>query len=201
MYENGARVKKVKRFLTRSIKDMYNILVETNPMVKIGKSKFYSLRLKWVIIDSPREVCVCIYCANYELCLITLMTLLNEKSSNLNHLSQMVFSSIMCSSASKTCIFGECELCPGSESLTIAKLNIPEDKAFEEVTFALWNNNDLEKITTSVNTFLKELRHWSAKANTHKYVKNIQKEEIIRAKEETKNNYGKIVIHCDFAEN
>ncbi|CAH0547312.1 unnamed protein product [Brassicogethes aeneus] len=40
-------MKKVKHFMTRSIKETYQIFKENNPGVKIGISKFYTLRPKW----------------------------------------------------------------------------------------------------------------------------------------------------------
>ncbi|CAH0546996.1 unnamed protein product [Brassicogethes aeneus] len=44
--ENGVEMKKVKSFMTRSIKETYQIFKENNPGVKMGISKFYTLRPK-----------------------------------------------------------------------------------------------------------------------------------------------------------
>ena len=47
---NDKKEKKVKRFLTRSLKATYEIFKNDYPELKISKSKFYSLRPKYVLL-------------------------------------------------------------------------------------------------------------------------------------------------------
>ena len=46
VYDNGVKVKKVKRFMTRSIKETYKLFCEDHPDMRMGHSKVYSLRPK-----------------------------------------------------------------------------------------------------------------------------------------------------------
>lgn len=92
-------------------------------------------------------------------------------------------------------------MCPGAEGITTQVLKICEEISLGEITYALWNEGELVKKTTSFSTFLSELKNYTLKANVHKNIKNIQKEEIIRVKEEAKLNPKKLVFHVDFAEN
>ena len=70
---NDKKEKKVKRFLTRSLKATYEKFKNDYPELRIGKSKFYSLQPKYVLLSPIKEVCLCIYCANYDLFLTSLI--------------------------------------------------------------------------------------------------------------------------------
>ena len=61
---NDKKEKQVKRFLTRSLKATYETFKKDYPELRIGKSKFYSLRPKYVLLSPIKEVYLCIYCAN-----------------------------------------------------------------------------------------------------------------------------------------
>ena len=47
---NDKKEKEVKRFLTRSLKATYKTLKNNYPELRIGKSKFYNLRPKYVLL-------------------------------------------------------------------------------------------------------------------------------------------------------
>ena len=59
---NDKKEKKVKRFLTRSLKATlkHETFKNDYPELRIGKSKFYSLRPKYVLLSPIKEVCLCI---------------------------------------------------------------------------------------------------------------------------------------------
>ena len=82
---NNKKDKKVKRFLTRSLKETYKVFKNDNPELRTGKSKFYSLRPKYVLLSPIKEVCLCIYCANYDL---FLTSLINFRGSNVTELDK-----------------------------------------------------------------------------------------------------------------
>lgn len=56
-----------KHFMTRSIREPFRVFKNAHPETKIGLTKFHSLRPRWVKCAPQREVCVCIYCANFKL--------------------------------------------------------------------------------------------------------------------------------------
>ena len=57
---NDKKEKKVERFRTRSLKATYETLKNDYPELRIGKSKFYSLRPKYVLVQSKKFVSVSI---------------------------------------------------------------------------------------------------------------------------------------------
>ena len=60
---NDKKEKKVTRFLTRSLKATYKAFENDYPELRIGKSKFYSLRPKYVLLSpSKKFVSVSIEC-------------------------------------------------------------------------------------------------------------------------------------------
>lgn len=67
-------------------------------------------------------------------------------------------------------------------------LGLRQDDEDEEITFAIWNNADLEKRTTKLSTFLRELGQWTLKANVHLRIKDIQRTEIREEKARAKSN-------------
>lgn len=198
--ENGIVVKRVKRYITRSIREIYQKLTEENPTIKISRAKFYSLRPKWVIIDPPTEACLCLYCANFELCITALKSLRKDLSSNSKEVQEELFSIITCASIRDECKLQTCQKCPGVNAITANSLNL-SDYLDEEVQFVLWNNSELEKRSTSLNGFIIELKKCTEKAVTHLYIKRTQQEKIRQVKEEAKEDAKKAVIHYDFAEN
>ena len=55
-------------------------------------------------------------------------------------------------------------------SLLIQALKISEETAAKDLTTAMWVKADLEKRTTSFETFLSELTDCTLKANVYKYM-------------------------------
>ncbi|CAN7982912.1 unnamed protein product [Ixodes hexagonus] len=62
----------VKRYMTRSVRETYRLFKEANPDSKLGLTKFYSLRPKWVKLNPEQTVCACVCCTNFDLCFSTL---------------------------------------------------------------------------------------------------------------------------------
>ena len=56
-----------KRFMQITIAEAFHLFSVENPSLKIGKSKFYELRPKDVKLESPHDVCLCIYHENMSL--------------------------------------------------------------------------------------------------------------------------------------
>lgn len=58
VYENGEKTVKVKRFMSCSLREMYAVFKRDHPDKKIGHSKFYTLRPKWVVQFPTQRVCL-----------------------------------------------------------------------------------------------------------------------------------------------
>ena len=60
---------KIFRFMEMSVGEAYKVFKEDHATSRIGRSKFYSLRPKWIKIKCPMQNCLCSYHENYCLLL------------------------------------------------------------------------------------------------------------------------------------
>ena len=199
--ELGVKTKKVKRFLTRSMKEMYKLFREQNPEMDIGKSKFYELRPKWVIPHPPSDSCICVYCENLNLMLSALNNFIQNKNCNVSNLESKIMSSIFCSQDNKLCLLGECEKCPIGESIGLEMISLSEEDLYEEIIYGIWEKSDLLNKISTIEDFLTKLRENILIVSTHKQIKEIQRLFIKEAKVFAHKNQFRLVIHVDFAEN
>ncbi|XP_063243365.1 uncharacterized protein LOC134542780 [Bacillus rossius redtenbacheri] len=190
---NGEKVKKVKRFMTRSIKEAYKAFKKDNPLIEISLSKFYALRPRWVKIQPEQTVCSCIYCSNMQLICVALRNVTNNQIDE----DYLLLKCLCDETRNEDCWLEECGDCPGTETLTVENFGLDEG---EEVTFAIREHGDLIKKTVSVNNFLEHVRHWVKKAIPHSYIRKIQREGIAEARSSVQQNNA-LVLHFDFAEN
>ena len=123
---NNKKEKKVKRFLTRSLKETYKVFKNDNPELRIGKSKFYSLRPKYVLLSPIKEVCLCIYCANYDLFLTSLINFRGSNVTELDESRSQIINTTMCSEPSDLCYLQECKICPGIKGITFHVLKLQD---------------------------------------------------------------------------
>ena len=122
-YENGEKIVKVKRFMSRRIHKTYKIFKRDHPDMKIGHSKFYTLRPKWVVQFPAQRVYLCIYCTNFELLLVGLKVCLNRFSAVVVNVRETILSLAICSIGYDLCIFKECVKCPRVQRI-IEKLKL-----------------------------------------------------------------------------
>ena len=196
----GEKMLKLKRYMTRSIKETFDVYKKEYPISHIGRSKFYALRPKWVVPNPPRDVCLCVYCANFELCLVTLKNMLVDVT--YETLITHVKSLVVCDVGRNPCMFQECGDCPGKGGLNIQTLDlkhIADDSS--EVTYAIWEDNKLIKKTVAIDTYIDKLGKWTVKAVTHHHLKKVQQQHISDVKERVQLEEQCLVLHCDFAEN
>ena len=104
--ENSDKHKKQKRILTVTVGEAYNLFVDENPDVTIGKSKFAEPRLKEVLLSSkmPCNVCRCINLENMILLLQELHCMLCDMFSLYG---KEFITSCVCEIDSKKCLSSE----------------------------------------------------------------------------------------------
>ncbi|KAH7936798.1 hypothetical protein HPB49_004752 [Dermacentor silvarum] len=188
---DGEKVLVTKRFMTRSIREAFRIYKDDHPDSGIGLSKFYTLRPRWVKCYPQHDVCVCVICANYKLCLAALENITGHRIN-----SDDLHSAFICIPSSAQCLLRECNQCLKGGSLTVEELNIPEE---EEIQLATWEAGDLVKKVLDADTFLNHLRVLVAKWIVHNHIRKTQGKAIYEEKQCTQR--GSIVFHFDFAEN
>ncbi|CAG2248145.1 unnamed protein product [Mytilus edulis] len=113
---------KAAHIMHRSLLDTFQIYKEKNPSVKLGKSKFASLRPKNVktFCDQQLQQCLCEYCLNVELKLKTVNKLIGRSCENAEELKikdkYCAVNIVMCPKGDnqyhkKDCIDGLCNIC------------------------------------------------------------------------------------------
>ena len=104
-------VHKRRRLLLCNLKEAYATFKEGHTDIKIGFSKFCSLRPKWCVTvgsSGTHSVCICAIHQN-----IILMVQAAETDKTYKNLMGM----IVCSRDSKECMVHRCDKCPGAEPL------------------------------------------------------------------------------------
>lgn len=188
---DGKRVAVAKRFMTRSIRETFNLFKSAHPDICVGLTKFYTLRPKWVRTDPRPEQCVCVYCANFDL----IVAAINSASSiqlRRDELKAMA----LCDEPQKTCFLQECRSCKGAKKISLQRLRIERD---DDVNVALWESGDLITKTVKAAVFLKEVRKCAALYTKHEYIHNIQRNAIWNEKAFVEPRH--VIFHFDFAEN
>ena len=120
-------VHKQKRLLLCNLHELYVLFKEQNPELKVGFSKFCSLRPKWCVIvgtSGAHSVCVCTIHQNAKLLLHVTKT---------GHTYKELMEMIVCDFDNKTCMVQRCEKCPGTDCLHEYLETILDEH--EEVTF------------------------------------------------------------------
>lgn len=206
VFLNGEKTQKVKRFMTRSVRETFELFRKNHPDMKISRSKFYSLRPSWVIPAPAKIDCLCSHCANFDLMITALK---NYRSNNVSDLSpntidgirQTLQSATVCSYKNNKCMFGECDKCPGEAAITLELLQLSESDECEEITFAFWEKNELIKKTMSVENFFKELSELTVTMNVHLKFKEIQQISIREEKLLAESRPLHLTLHGDFSQN
>ena len=109
-WKNGKKQHLQKRHLLLSLREAHALFLKENPEVKIGLSKFSSLRPLNVLLSSeiPRNVCLCQYHENIKL----ICDCLKKEIPEFPNYSSDLVANFVCSSDSETCMFGKCAKCP-----------------------------------------------------------------------------------------
>ena len=187
-------VHKQKRLLLCNLHELYVIFKEQNPGLKIGFSRFCSLRPKWcatVGSSGTHSVCVCTIHQNAKL-------LINATKTG--HTYKELMEMIVCDCDNRTCMVHRCDKCPGTDSLREYLETLLVEH--EEVTFQQWQTTDRSKMVTqtlNVDEFIELLVGAIDSLTSHSYIAKCQTKYLKRRKEELPHNCA--LVLGDFAEN
>lgn len=108
--QNGKKEHLQKRHLLFSLKEVHALFLRENPTIKIGLSKFSSLRPVNVLLSAnmPRNVCLCQYHENIKL----ICDCLSKKIPDFPTYSGDFVDNFVCSSDAEECMLGKCIKCP-----------------------------------------------------------------------------------------
>ena len=189
-------VHKQKRLLLCNLNELYALFKEQNPEVKIGFSKFCTLRPKWCVTvgsSGTHSVCVCTIHQNAKLLVNAIKT---------GHCTYKdLMGMIVCDCDSKTCMVHRCDKCPGTDSLR-EYLETLLSEEHEEVAFQQWQTTDRSKMVTqtlNVDEFIELLVGAIDNLTSHSYIAKCQTKYLKRRKEELPDDCA--LVLGDFAEN
>ena len=163
--------------------------------VKIGFSKFCTIRPKWcIMVDSSgsHSVCICAIHQNVKL-------LIDAMGINVTYKDLMAM--IVCSLENRICMIHRCANCPGNEPLMNYLISALAESE-EEIVFKQWESTDSYHLLTqslSVNDFMELLVKSIDKLTSHSYTAKCQARYLKQRKENLTEE--SIIILGDFAEN
>ena len=192
----GRSVYKQKRLVLCNLKELFNAFKVKYPEVKIGFSKFASLRPKWCVLagaSGTHSVCVCTIHQNVKLLLIPTGTTYKE-----------LFKFIVCDTEDRECMVQRCPNCPQSPgNLREFLFDLMEDHEQDDmIEFQQWTTTDRsnlinqrEYLVDYIELVIEQLQ----KLTAHSYLAKAQAKYLKSRKEEMDANTA--LFLGDFAEN
>jgi hypothetical protein len=183
-----------------SIKELFFRLKEEYPTLKIGLSKFYSLRPRWCISSDATNtlnVCVCIHHQNPKFMLAALDPSIKYRE---------MLAMLVCSLDNESCMYYQnfpshrCTDCPDPSVLSeFLRSKLQE----EEITYSEWVSEEgqtlMEKVIDQADVFVEKLTLKLQQLCRHHYISDKQGKFFKQLKENLKEE--ECLILLDFAEN
>ncbi|GBM01951.1 hypothetical protein AVEN_269560-1 [Araneus ventricosus] len=192
--ENG-RVLKQKRLILYNLKELYVAFKEQHKDLKIGLSKFCSLRPRECVTAGNKgihSVCVRIYHQNIKLMLHALHIH--------DYISLLI--KLVCSTESEKCMVHRCDNCPSVEILKEELMLSNDLEMINEISYKQWVKTDgaeLKTIIISVDEFVENLVAKLSTLCTHHFFTKAQSKYFSKTKDEL--SEGTAIILADFSEN
>jgi hypothetical protein len=206
--KDGVKTKERKRHLVLTVAETWEQFKIKFLDVKIGLSKFASLRPKYVLLSSqtPQNVCGCIYHSN----IILLLESLHRRIPSIPLYSRESFLGLcVCDLNSTDCMQNCCEICKDG---TLFRTNVcslvPEDVLDQPITYLKWLEGDdgylMKDViqSASVRNALQNLEDSLPQFLWHSFVKNEQQTAYQDQKAESQEvDSQTAMLQVDFAEN
>ncbi|KZR99644.1 Uncharacterized protein APZ42_004412 [Daphnia magna] len=186
--------------MINSIKELYIRLKEEHPAIKIGQSKFFSLRPRWCVTSKATNtlnVCVCIYHQNPKLMLAALNPSLKYRD---------MFSMIVCSLDDENCIYYQDNpnlRCRNCTDPSVLSEFLRSQLTGDEVTYSEWISENgqtvMKKTIDTADDFVEKLSSKLQQLCRHHFVSHKQGKFFNNLKENLKED--ECLILLDFAEN
>jgi hypothetical protein len=207
----NCKIKKQKRYILMTLRDLYLEFKKNFPNIKVGFSKFVSLKPKWcftITSHNAHNICVChihqiIKLMCDKLCRLVKLPSGEEAPSDVTY--KEVFDNIVCSRDSKQCMVQRCYECQGKEKLKeyLQILLIHNECTLEdEVSFKQWvqgQGANLETKNMTIGDFIDFLTEAVDSATEHHYVAKSQANYLRNLKETL--SCEEIICSLDYSEN
>ena len=189
----GYKIHKQKRLMLCNLSELYAAFKEKYPDLKIGLSKFCSLRPKWCkIIGSSGSHTVCV-------CSIHQNTILAYQALNLDY--KLLISKVVCNPDSKICMVHRCPNCSGKDALHQYLQEVPSS---DQITFQQWMSTNR---TTMVAMMMEPFEFQEFLADkidlhtAHSYISKCQARCLTHLKDNLSTTPSTCIVLADFAEN
>lgn len=196
----GVKEKFQKRVMLSSIEDAFSEFCSLYPDHKVGKSMFFNLRPRFVLLMSqtPQNVCCCIYCSNFQFIYDALKPYFCEEIENCN----AFLTKMMCGNKEFECAANICENCQNFDE-KLRELLI-ESCEHQPVKYTKWlksgtfiQKHDLSN--KNVADVLIDFSESFLKYKLHKYLVHTQHNAINEMKRT--NAETSVILQMDYSEN
>lgn len=200
--KDGKKAKLQKHLILCNVKEAYVEFKKENPEIKVGFSKFASLRPKQCILADSHGthiVCVCKIHQNFKLLLNGLKCIFHEILVT-NYID--ILNSVICVEPTRDCYFKKCNFCPGIENIVSQIEETLLENNIKSLTYQQWLNTDrssLETVTQEANDFLNNFKQQLNVLQTHNFIAKNQNKFLKDLKFNLK--IGEFIVIGDFSEN
>lgn len=195
-----------KRLVLSNLNELYNCFKEQNAGVKIGFSKFASLRPKNCVLagaSGTHSVCVCTLHQNPKLMLEACKGNFSKTdSANLFNDYHLLLKKLICDVPTKKCYFTQCTDCPGGESLKQQLKILFDQCCVEQVVFKQWVSTDRSTLETFIkdsDEFIEGLVDSLSSLLRHSFIAKQQSKYFKDSKENLA--AGHFIVICDYSQN
>ncbi|XP_046689161.1 uncharacterized protein LOC124375086, partial [Homalodisca vitripennis] len=193
----GKKKYEKKRLILSNLNEIFANFKREHPDIKIGFSKFCTLRPKWCVLagaSGTHSVCVCTIHQNVLLLIHAAQ--LEESHKDLQNL-------LLCENPTQNCMLRRCETCPSKDNLTTflqAKFeNYEEDDRIEFKQWVATDRTQMITQTSTIDEFVDELATKIEKLIPHSYIAKSQSSYFKSLKDNCAPNEA--IISMDFSEN
>ena len=200
---NNIKVRKQKLLLLLNIKELYEEFKKKHPSVKIGLSKFFDLRPKWVVTaadSGTSNVCVCEIHQNVKLMTSALPTKIEYKE---------LICKIVCSIDDRQCMMKQCEKYPSTKHLEeYLNFIFTDETEYDDeekiITYKTWSDSSskykqLLEIKEPVEEFIEKVCNLVDELTKHHFISKSQAKYLKDLKENLTSSEA--IVLLDFAEN
>jgi len=142
----GQKVHRQKRLILCNLHELYAEFKKVNPGLKVGFSKFCSLRPKWCVTVSSsgaHSICVCKSHQNTQLLV---------HAANINKSYKELIEMMVCSTENKMCMIHRCPNCPGTAAVKEYLQGAIESDLGEDIMFQQWQGTDRAMLVSQAAT-------------------------------------------------
>ena len=190
----GYKQHKQKRLLLCNLKELFSLFCEKNPDIKIGLSKFCTLRPKWCKpVGSPGGHSVCV-CSVHQNAILACHAL--------NFDYKCLMNKLVCNVSNKLCMIHRCEECPGKNLIEFLNDALAAYDEQDEITVQQWQSTDRTTIVTMVMEISDYVDFLASKIDaltTHSYISKCQAAYLTDIKSHLP--LGTCIALADFSEN